>query len=317
MNIYQLRQWLADGKTDRVLDGLLEAKPPIDPDLHEEATLLSARYEILARQKRAGTLKFQDENTERAQINAALLEILNHLKEHHKPGFFANPLAKWGTILVATIVVLGGVAKFSGLLQGNDLGQKTELVNVAQPPANNKPDSLPAAQSAPVSQSVSARPESRSNPAATKPSPTAPTSSLADTTLTIACKSNKGRLNLHFKNNETMRFYFKVSQACTVRSIYKLADGRLVLLDNDRAVSAAQVGTWLEIGAGFDVSEPFGEEQVYVFAQNTAFDPLVTVVDGDGYYFIQEGLPDALRKTRGFKKKKRFAEDSVMLATSL
>ncbi|MBK6996054.1 MAG: hypothetical protein IPH31_14435 [Lewinellaceae bacterium] len=114
-----------------------------------------------------------------------------------------------------------------------------------------------------------------------------------------------------------MRFYFKVSQACTVRSIYKLADGRLVLLDNDRPVTAAQVGTWLEIGAGFDVSDPYGDERVFVFAQNTAFDPLVTTVDGDGYHFIQEGLPDALRKTRGFKKKKRFAEDSVMLATSL
>jgi hypothetical protein len=317
MNNLQLRKWLAEGKTDRVLDGLLKAKPPIDPDLREEATLLSARYETLARQKRAGMLKFEDENRELAQINAALLQILNHLKEHHKPGIFANPLVKWGTILVATIGVLGGVARFSGWFEGDFSGKKTEVATLVQSPVQNKPDSLPAVQPTTPPASVPALQETRSNSAATRQTSTAPISSPADTTLTIACKSNKGQTNVYFKKGETMRFYFKVSQACTVRTIYKLADGRLVLLDNDRPVNAAQVGKWLEIGEGFEVSEPFGEELVYVFAQTSAFEPLVTSMDSDGYLFIREGLPEALRKSRGFKKKVRFAESSLELNTGI
>jgi hypothetical protein len=317
MNNLQLRKWLAEGKTDRILDGLLKAKPPIDPDLREETTLLSARYETLARQKRAGMLKFEDENRELAQINAALLEILNRLKEHQKPGFLANPLAKWGTILIATIGVLGGVARFSGWFEGDFSGKKTEVATLVQSPVQNKPDSLSAAQLTTPPASVPVLQEPRSNSAASRQTASAPISSPADTTMVIAVKSNKGRTSLSFVHGETMRFYIKVNQPCTVRSIYKLADGRLVLLDNDRHVNAAQVGKWLEIGEGFEVSEPFGEELVYVFAQTSAFEPLVTSMDSDGYLFIREGLPEALRKSRGFKKKVRFAESSLELNTGI
>ncbi|MBC7774589.1 MAG: hypothetical protein H7246_04060 [Phycisphaerae bacterium] len=309
MNDHQLRQWLADGKTERVLDGLLQAQQHIDPDLHHEATLLSARFENLARQKRLGTLNFQDENRERAQINAALLEILNRLEKQPKRGFFANPLAKWGSILVATIGVLGGIAEFSGWSLRDIFGKKPDPASIAQPVVN-KTDTLPATEAAP------SQPNSRASTFPAKKQTVPYSVPSADTALTITCKSNKGRLNLHFKNGETMRFFFKVSQACTVRSIYKLADGRLVLLDNDRPVSAAQVDQWLEIGPGFEVSDPFGDERVFVFAQNAAFEPLVTTTETDGYLFIKEGLPEALRKSRGFKKKRRFAEDSVMLRTS-
>lgn len=317
MDILKLRKWLADGKTDRVLEGLLASRPPIDQDLHEEAMLLSARYESLARQKRAGMVKFQDENLELAHINAALQEILKRLEKHPKRGFFNQPVAKWGVVLLLAIGVVGAIARFSGWPQPNVSDKKDEANVAKQTPAENKPETMPAAPVSTPVQSVPARTEPRANPGVTRQGATVSTSSPADTTLVIACKSNKGRTNLSFVKGETMRFYFKVNQPCTVRTIYKLADGRLVLLDNDRPVSVVQAGKWLEIGEGFEVSEPFGAEQVYVFAQTSAFEPLVTSMDADGYLFIREGLPEALRKSRGFKKKQRFAENSIELSTGI
>jgi hypothetical protein len=316
MDSTQLERWLAEAKTEKVIAEFLRPDARLDPDLRHEATLISSRFENLERAKRLGTLDFNNENRERAAINAALLDIVRRLKTDPKRGFFTNSWAKWGSIAVAVVGVLGGVAEFSGFSLRDIFGKKDSPSSTVPAPQTDKPAGQTAAN--PTTSVPQTQPETQRQPAVSsgeKPVPALPTK--PDTTLTIACKSNKGRLNLYFKNGETMRFYVKVSQPCFLRSIYKLADGRLVLFDADRRVAASEVGQWLEIGPGFEATEPFGEERLYVFAQSSDFAPLATSKDSDGYLFIKEGLPEALQKTRGFKKKLRFAEDDLMLKTTL
>ena len=134
--------------------------------------------------------------------------------------------------------------------------------------------------------------------------------------LQIELKTNKGKSNLIFKEEEEIYIYFKVNTACTIRSIYKLADGSLVLLDNDREINTTETNKWLELGDGFgfEVSAPFGKEELYLLAQNTDFNKLETE-QKDGYIYIKEGLPSSLRKSRGVKKKQAFAETKLNITT--
>jgi Effector-associated domain 11 len=141
------------------------------------------------------------------------------------------------------------------------------------------------------------------------------TDALPNTTeLTIVCTTEKGRENPQFHAGESLRLFFKTNQACLVRAIYQLADGRPALLDDDRAVPETHANRWLEIGDGFEVDAPFGTERLFVFAQRSPFAPLATR-DEDGYRFLNEPLTDSLQKTRGLKKKTPRAEDSLNLTT--
>lgn len=307
MNTNTLRKWLAEGKTGRVVEALLDPSAQIDADLRQEATLLSARYETLAREKRLGTIEYEQESRERAQINAGLLEIIEKLpQEPPQSGILRSKWLKIGSAVVVLAGLLGSIADFSGFSLRDLFGNKEQAARVEPAPGlpnDTRPSSLPE----------------NNKPQQQVPEKSGPAPARTEAPLSIQCKSNKGRLNLHFKSGETMRFYIRVNRPCTVRSIYKLADGRLVLLDNDRAVSAAEPGRWLEIGAGFEAAEPFGEERIFVFAQNpnSPFPALQTRTDADGYRFITEGLPEALAKTRGFKQKQSFAEDEMGLSTHL
>ena len=142
-----------------------------------------------------------------------------------------------------------------------------------------------------------------------------PPSSQNQNQLTLDCKTNKGTQNLVFKKDDLLRLYCKVNKACLLRVLYKLADGRLILLENDLQIASTQVGQWIELGDAFEVSEPFGAEQLYLFAQNTPFPTLQIENTPDGYPLIKEGLPQALSKSRGLKKKQWFAEYHLDIQT--
>lgn len=341
MNTAQFRQWLADGKTERVLDELLRLTSAADPDLHHEATLLSARFEHLARQKRLGTLEFEDESREQAQINHSLLEIIKRLEETGSAPAFPTWAKRLAVIIVA-VGILAGIAYTSGWFEKQPepapavQTSKTDTAAakpaaeppapVQTPPAETKPKpevrkTIPRVTAKPKLEVRKQEPAPRETP---KPktntsSPEIPASTgglLALPTegeaVTIKCKTTKNRLNVHYRAGEALRLYFMVNQPCHVRVIYQLADGQLVLLENDRQVSAAEADQWLETGPRFEVAAPFGEERVYVFAQTAAFPPLSTQKDAGGFLFITDKLPAALEKTRKLKRRQLFAEDDVM-----
>ncbi|MFN0015779.1 MAG: hypothetical protein ACKVU2_14645 [Saprospiraceae bacterium] len=344
MNTAQLRQWLAAGKTDRVLDAMLRTTATEDTDLHQEATLLSARFENLASEKRRGTLEFEDEARELAHINHALLEIVIRLEKG--PQTVGTPAwVKTAAIIAVVVGLLAGTAYTLGIFE-----EKTVLDPVAQTPDTDTAAIHPAAQPAqPQSQpaGIQAEPQKlpAQKPAKSKTSgsePSVPTSPAPQSSeqarqktetaqpsgpdlrplpppaeaLTIGCKTNKGRGSVYYRAGQDMRFYFTVNLPCYIRAIYKMADGRLVLLADDRQVSAAQTGQWIEIGPGLGVAEPFGDERVYVFAQTTPFSALATRGDAAGNVFITDGLPEALAKTRAFKRKQVYAENDVMFRTT-
>ena len=65
----------------------------------------------------------------------------------------------------------------------------------------------------------------------------------------------------------------------------------------------------------FEAAAPFGSERLYLFASTAAFPTLRTQIDPDGYVFIVDGLPQALQKTRGFKKLQQIVETQLNLRT--
>ena len=136
------------------------------------------------------------------------------------------------------------------------------------------------------------------------------------TELHVSCKTNKGTENLRFRAGEDMQLFVSVSQPCYLRVIYRLADGRLALLDDGRQITAAALHRFIQTGPDFSCDAPFGSETLYVFAQSAPFLPLNTAADPDGYTRITDELPTALQKTRGFKAKNRFAEAHLEILTA-
>jgi len=132
--------------------------------------------------------------------------------------------------------------------------------------------------------------------------------------LSVQIKTQKGTQDLIFKKSEELQLFFKVTRPCKLRTIYRLADGMLILLDNDRIVNTPEINKWVQLSDGFEVTAPFGDEELYIFAQEKDFPELITEKI-DGYTFIKDGLPSALSKTRGLKKKQVFAEDKLKITT--
>ena len=131
--------------------------------------------------------------------------------------------------------------------------------------------------------------------------------------LSLQCKTDKSGQN-EFVEGDIIRLYYKVNKPCMLRIIYKLADGQQVLLEDDLKVGETQVGQWMEIGDGYEVYEPFGEEELYVFAQEKEF-PVLQTNEEDGYEFIESNLETTLSKTRGLKSMNRQVEGKIEMIT--
>ena len=130
--------------------------------------------------------------------------------------------------------------------------------------------------------------------------------------LHLECKTNKGKENLAFSQGETMRLYVKVNKPCFMRVTYRLADGRLVLFKDSFQIPPSKVGTFFEIGDGFNPSPPFGKEQVFFHAKTGPLDQLMLKQTADGYKLIQEPKH---RTERGFLPKVYEAESSLEFYT--
>lgn len=117
MNKKQLQALLASGRTTSVVEHLESVSQKVeDTDLKNEIILVSGKFNSFKRDKRSGVLNKEQEETQLAKINNALLEIINSLPE--KKGvvhnIVNNRFAKWGTF-VTTIAVLAGLAEITGI----------------------------------------------------------------------------------------------------------------------------------------------------------------------------------------------------------
>lgn len=312
-----LKKQLSQGKTRAVI-AELQLLTRSDSDLHDEAVALSARYQQYLREKHGNTTSRENLEIELNRIHAAALDLIGRLPERR-----GALLIGWRKIaaLIGSILIFGAaVAEFSGYSlrdvftnqQAPTAEPKDTLKNATEQPPANPGDTTAITPTQPGTVIKKQTDPNQGN--LTRKKAEQATGALSDTTLRIAVKTDKGTENLRYRTGETMRLYFKTNQPCHIRIIYRLADGSLVLFDDDRQLNAAETGRFVEIGSGYEASPPFGEEALYVFAQSGPFPALKTTIQ-NGYTLVSEGLPETLRKTRGFKKKYRFAEASLKLTT--
>lgn len=218
------------------------------------------------------------------------------------------PASRWKEIAItvaAVVAFLAGIAELSGYSLRDLFTASTPTVVV---PAPDLPDTTKNAVpiDTPVTPPPPLAPTPKPVPAEPRTAPEKPA-----TKLTLDLKTNKGTNNLTFTTGEDLEISYQVSQPCTLRVLYKLADDEVVLIQDNLAVSAASTGQWISLGT-FEVSAPFGAESLHVFASSGPFPPLTTTYS-DGYALVTEGLPNGLRKTRGIKRK--FVEQKLLMTT--
>ena len=139
--------------------------------------------------------------------------------------------------------------------------------------------------------------------------------------LRVEAWTNKGRTNLVFAKKESVTLYLRVNQPAYVRMVYLLATGKKVMLEQGYFIDAGKVNQAVEYPDKFEVSAPFGVEQLFAVAFTEKPEPLATVketVDGQEYELVADGMT-AMIKHRGLTKKKagaQTAEATLALTTT-
>lgn len=310
-NIPNLQQLIAQNETGEAIDILVKNSQHIrSKQLRNEALQLAGRWNNYKSTHRMGTQDQEALGVEQRQINNGLLGLLLAIEEEQQGN---SPLAppkqnrwkRYAAIAAAVIAVLAGIAEITGVSL-SDLWKTAETVKekpIEEPPTTkpNEPDNT-----------TTPPPKQPTQPPT---STTQSTTASAPDKLHIKTKTNKTTNPATFTSGETMRAYYQVNRPCLLRVIYQLADGRLILFENDRQITQEQVGHFIELGDGYEAAEPFGKERLYFFVQTDPFPKLTTEQSDDGYLEIKDGLDQSLRKTRGLKPKKYFAEAKLEIET--
>lgn len=210
---------------------------------------------------------------------------------------------RWAAAAAAVIAVLAGIAEFSGYSLRDFLKKPEEQT---QTPADTAAAVVPP-ETADTTVAASPPPDRKTTPAP-GPAPAPAFSVEVKTDRSAAARQT-------YREGETLRLLARAAQPCYLRALYKMADGQVALLADDRQVNAAEAGQWIEIGYGFEVAAPFGEESLHLFAQSHPFEALQTREE-DGYRIAISGLPEALSATRrGLKPKAQQAETQLRILT--
>lgn len=118
--------------------------------------------------------------------------------------------------------------------------------------------------------------------------------------------TNKGSENLVFEGGESLKLYMRVNQPCYVRLVYLLASGAKVPLEQAYYIDASKVNRAVEYPDEFEVSPPFGVEQLYAVAFRERPAPLPTErrrFGAEDYDVITSER--TLVRHRGLKRKKK------------
>ena len=102
----KLQTLLSQGNTKQVIKELLKLTQQQE-DLYEETILQSARFEKLSKKKRLGTTSSDEINISLAQINEALLHIINRLENFEET---QNKERSWWKYVTGAAVIIGILA---------------------------------------------------------------------------------------------------------------------------------------------------------------------------------------------------------------
>ncbi|MEL6803016.1 MAG: hypothetical protein AAFO91_04435, partial [Bacteroidota bacterium] len=306
------------GRTGKALEALTVLGAS-QPDFKNEIDLLQSRWETNQHKDRIQLQTDEQTRVGQQQINSDILSLLDAI-EQGKP---ARPTERietvpsggkpsWKQIFAAiagTIAVLAGIAELSGYSL-RDIFSGADVDDPQEEPADLSQDTI-ASLPAPSSPET-VDPEPRPIEEERRETPSEP--SVLPAPLSLSITTDRGDGPIELQSGEDIRLYARVSRPCHLRAIYKLADGQLVLLYDNKEVRADDLGQAVEIGNGFTASDPYGEEELYVFAQSEPFDDLRIRYES-GYNFILDGLPEAIRRTRGLRPKADYIQDKLKITT--
>lgn len=138
--------------------------------------------------------------------------------------------------------------------------------------------------------------------------------------LQVEVWTNKGDRNLVFSEVEELKIFLRVNQPAYVRLVYLLTSGAKVPLEQAYFIDSTKVNRAVEYPDAFEVSPPFGIEQIYAvaFTEKPIDLPTVTqVFDGEEYDVVT--TEQVLIKHRGLKKKQKKAQsaETVLSLTTM
>lgn len=139
--------------------------------------------------------------------------------------------------------------------------------------------------------------------------------------LRVELWTNKGRTGLVFARKEEVAINLRVNRPAWVRLVYLLASGQKVMLEQAYYLDASKVNLAVEYPSKFEVSPPFGVEQLHATAFTEKPEPLAVrkvAVEGEEYEVVAEGM-EAMVRHRGLKAKKgpaQSAEATLALTTT-
>lgn len=327
----KIQQLITQAKTEAAVKLLLEYTKG-DSDLHNSAIQLSARFQTYKKNLLGNLESPAVLGVEIANIHRSLLALAEELETSSAAA--ASPPAvppkvwlRWIGIAVAVCAFLASVAELTGYSLRDVFSQKKQMADTAITQTTLPKDTV---AKLPVHLPVETSEASTQPP---KPVPTKPTSSTVPSTtsrgnipdsppppaakeLKISIKTAQSTAaEQSYRAGESLRLYVQATQPCYVRALYKLADGQVVLLAEDKEVKEKDIANWIELGYGFEVSEPLGEEALHVFAQTQPFDDLKTV-EKDGYRYVLNGLSKILDATRrGLKPQALHTESLLKIRT--
>lgn len=329
-----LREQIANNHTAAALDTLYAQRAQLPyAAWRDEVVQLRARQKAYHKNAIQGLLAQETLDLQKRQINHDFLDLLQRIDRNDRPAPLPtapnNRLRNALAGFAAVIAVLAGIAELTGYSLRDIFAEKPKS-EVVEEPTELTPTSTTDSTTTTITDTQADTPDTKPDPKRTPPTEAPKTTTTKDTPapkppttisdslppkLAIQLTTNHGNKNLRLREGETLRLSVQANRPCTIRSIYALADSTLVLLANDLKITSAQLHQPLPIGEEFEVAEPFGAETLYVFAQNTAF-PTLKTEWVDGYEIIHEGLPEALQKTRGLKKKRYYAEARIAIETT-
>lgn len=307
-----LRNLIAQAKTEEAIKLLLQ-KTNAENDLGKRVIQLSARFQTYKRNLLDNLQDSQALGVELAKINRSLLELLeeweipNYTPWVPKP---PQPWLKWTGIGALGLAILLILVKMLGFPEG---GKKaaTATESKSKDTLNDQRQILTDTNNTGTTQ-VPTTKEEKNGPVSTHKIPSPPP--VTPSKLSIFIKSDQSTAATQtYRVGDFIRLWVQVTQPCYLRALYKLADGQVILLAEDQQVTEKDLPNWLELGYGFEVTEPTGAEALHVFAQSQPFEDLKTIPI-DGYTYVPSGLPAALKATkRGLKPLAAHAENQLQI----
>ena len=110
--------------------------------------------------------------------------------------------------------------------------------------------------------------------------------------------TNWGREAVVATEGDTVWVYLQAAREAYVRLLYRLADGRTVLLYDNYAIKGANINRAILLPQAFVASPPFGAELMTAMAADRPFAALKTRREGE-YQVVVGELEDAAMATRG------------------